>query len=50
MQEKEAGTEFVLVLLFQSRNMFGQFKKAYLHKLIQVLHFLTPARFQKCLT
>ena len=41
--KKEAGTNFVL--LYQLRNMVGQFKKAY-----QVLHFLTPARIQKCLT
>ena len=35
----------------QSRNMVGQFKKAYLHKRpIKILHCLTPARIQKCLT
>ena len=47
-QEKEAGTNFVL--LCQSRNMVGQFKKAYLHRPIKILHFLTPARIQKRLT
>ena len=30
--------------------MVGQFKKAYLHKPSKVLHFLTPAIIQKCLT
>ena len=30
--------------------MVGQFKKAYLHRPIKILHFLTPARIQKCLT
>ena len=34
MQEKEAGTNFVL--LGQSRNMVGQFKKAYLHRPIKI--------------
>ena len=29
--------------------MFGQFKKAYLQRPIKILHFLTPARIQKCL-
>ena len=48
MQEKEAGTNFTL--LCQSRNIFGQFGKPYLHKSIKVLHFLTSARIQKCLT
>ena len=38
------------VLLCQSRNMVGQFKKAYLHRSIKILHFLTPARIQKCFT
>ena len=33
MQEKEAGTNFVL--LCQSRNMVLQFKKAYLHRAIR---------------
>ena len=45
MQEKEAGTNFVL--LCQSSNMVGQFKKAYLHRPIKILHFLTPARIKK---
>ena len=48
MQEKAAGTNFVL--LFQSRSMAGQFKKDYLHRTIKILHFLTRARVQKCLT
>ena len=39
-----------VVLLCQSRNMVGQFKKAYLHRPIKILHFLTPAKIQKCLT
>ena len=30
--------------------LVGQFKKAYLHRPINILHFLTPARIQKCLT
>ena len=30
--------------------MIGQFKKAYLHRLIKILHFLTHAEIQKCLT
>ena len=47
-QEKESGTNFVL--LCQSKNMFGHFKKAYLHRPVKILHFLTPARIQKCLT
>ena len=47
-QEKEAGTNFVL--LCWSRNMVGQFEKAFLHRPIKILHFLTPARIQKCLT
>ena len=46
MQEKEAGTNFVL--LCQLRNMVGQFKKAYLHRTIKILQFLTPAKIQKC--
>ena len=40
MQEKEAGTNFHL--LYHSRNMVGQFEKAYLHKPIKISHFLTP--------
>ena len=47
MQEEEAGTN--LVLLGESRNMVGQFKKQNLHRPIKILHFLTPARIQKCL-
>ena len=31
-------------MLFQSRNMVGQLKKAYLHRPIRILHFLTPVR------
>ena len=46
-QENEAGTK--LVLLYQSRNMVWQFKIAYLHRPIKFLHFLTPAKIQKCL-
>ena len=46
-QEKEAGTNFVL--LCQSRNAVGQFRKTYLHRPVKTLHFLTPARIQKCL-
>ena len=30
--------------------MVGQFKNAFLHRPIKILHFLTPARIQKCLT
>ena len=30
--------------------MVWQFKKAYLHRPIKILHFLTPTRIQKCLT
>ena len=30
--------------------MVGQFKKAYLHRPIKILHFLTPAIIQKYLT
>ena len=40
-------TLYNFVLLCQSRNMIGQFKKADLHKPIKILHFLTPARIQK---
>ena len=47
MQEKEAGTNFIL--LYQLRNKVGQFKKAYLQRPIKILHFLTSARIQKCL-
>ena len=47
-QEREAGSNFVL--LFQSRNMVGQFKKSYLHTPIKILHFLTPAKIQTILT
>ena len=34
----------------QSRKIVGKFKKAYFHRPIKFLHFLTPARIQKCLT
>ena len=44
MQEKEVATNFVL--LCQSRNMVGHFKKAYMHISVKNLHFLTPARIQ----
>ena len=44
--EKEAGINFVL--LCKSRNVVGEFKKLYLHRPINILHFLTPARIQKC--
>ena len=44
----EVDTNFVS--LCQSRNMVGQFKKAYLHRPIKILDFLTPASSQKCLT
>ena len=30
--------------------LVGKFKKTYLHRPIKILHFLTPARIQKCLT
>ena len=30
--------------------MVDQFKKPLLHRPIKILHFLTPARIQKCLT
>ena len=43
-KEKEAGINFVL--LYQSRNMTGQFKKAYLQRPIKGLYVLTPARIQ----
>ena len=36
-----------LVLLCQSRNMVGQFRKPYLHRPIKILHFLTPGKIQK---
>ena len=48
MQEKEADTN--PALLCKSRSMVGQFKKGYLHGPITILHFLTPAKIQKCLT
>ena len=38
-----------IILLFQLKNMVGQFKKAYLHRPIKILFFLTTARIQKCL-
>ena len=46
--KKEVGINFVL--LCQSKNMVGQFKKAYLHRPIIILHFLTPARIRKYFT
>ena len=46
-QGKEAGTIFVL--LCQSKNLAGQYKKTYLHRPIKILQFLTPGRIQKCL-
>ena len=40
---KKAGNNFIL--LCESRNMVGQFKKAYLDRPIKILHFLTtPSR------
>ena len=30
--------------------MVEQFKKAYMHRPIKILHFLTPTRIKKCLT
>ena len=30
--------------------MVARFKKAYLHRPIKIVHFLTSARIQKCLT
>ena len=44
-QEKNAGTDFLL--LSRSRYMMGQFMKAYLHKPIKSLQFLTRWRIQK---
>ena len=44
------GSWLSLVLLCQSRNIVGQFKKSYLHRPIKFLNFLTPARIQKYLT
>ena len=46
-KKRKLGTNFIL--LCQSRNMVGQFKKDYLHRPIKFLHFLTPVRIQKCL-
>ena len=43
-KEKEAGTNFVV--LCQSRNMVAQVKKAYLHRLIKILHFSHPQEFK----
>ena len=48
MQEKEANTNFFL--LCQPRNMVGQLKKVYLDRPIKILHFGTPAKFQKYFT
>ena len=36
--------------LIQLRNMVGQFKQTYLHRPIKILHILTTAKIQKCLT
>ena len=44
---KEAGPDFLL--LCQSRNMVGPFKKVYLHRPIKIINFPAPAKFQKCL-
>ena len=43
------GRQFSSGVIFRtpSRNMVGQFKKAYLHRPIKILYFLTPARIQK---
>ena len=46
--KKKDGVNFIL--LYQSRNMVWQFEKAYLHRPIDVIYFLTPARIQKCFT
>ena len=46
--KKEAGTNFIL--LCRSKNVVGQFRKAYFYRPVKILHFLTPARFQKRLT
>ena len=48
MQEKETGTNDIL--LCQSRNITGQFKKSYLNRPINILHFSTPTRSQKRFT
>ena len=47
-RRKKAYTNFIL--LGHSINIVRQFKKASLHKSIKILHFLTLARIQKCLT
>ena len=39
-------TGIIFVLLCQSKNMVGQFKKAHLHRPSKILHFITPARIQ----
>ena len=44
-KKKLALTSFYYV---KSRNMVGQFKKAYLHRPFKILDFLTPARIQSC--
>ena len=46
--KKEADTNFVL--LCQLKNMVGQFKKAYLHRQIKIVHFATAGRIQNSLT
>ena len=45
-KEKEAATKFSL--LSQSRNMFRQTMKTYLHRPITILQFLTYGKIQKC--
>ena len=42
--QKKDGVNFVL--LCQSRNMVWQFEKAYLHRPIEVIYFLTPQEFK----
>ena len=42
--KKKDGVNFVL--LCQSRNMVWQFEKAYLHRPIEVIYFLTPQEFK----
>ena len=37
-------------MLAEKKLIQKQFKKAYLPRPNQILHFLTPARIQKCLT
>ena len=40
----------LIVLSCQSKNIVGKFKKVYLHRPINILHFLAPAIIHKCLT